>query len=564
MKKISTILSALVLAAIVLVSCHKDNLKATLLNLNTLKVTTDLTNADPTVFITADSIVIKQNDSLKVRVKIAQSVGSASNFSYVWMITQSAAANANPAQYIVGTSAQLATKVILPPNLYRLAVKVTDNSTGVSYFKFFQLNVFSSAWGNEGWLVLQDQPSKGGDDIGVITTNDGSAHGQVYNNVYSLMNVHKLPLGSYKINVIDYATSLRTQKVSVFYPNGGIQLRSYDFADSVAYQNWSIQPPTTTNLQVNWAESGYGIGVEYVINNNQISFRAVNATSIKTPPVNFGAPFLGSFTLAPFIIASGSLSDNYAMLYDKANYCFLGINASTSVFAPANADVPNKHFATYTGSAATLDPNTGSGFDLNNMTYNGQGYNLIYAENAQPLNTSSCYWNTFFRNNANTSTYLVQFAKPNTNAFSNNFTTGRYSLTNANCPGINLATKFACNTSLPMPNGVFYYVNGSNIYTCKVKALATSTASVGLSFAAGTIIKVMKVYNSGYTTLPTTEGKVLVVATDETASGKGNNVYFFNLNPTTGDILGTPSAPADFYTGFDTINDIAFKKALGK
>jgi hypothetical protein len=56
---------------------------------------------------------------------------------------------------------------------------------------------------------------------------------------------------------------------------------------------------------------------------------------------------------------------------------------------------------------------------------------------------------------------------------------------------------------------------------------------------------------------------VLVVATDETATGNGNNVYFFNIS-TTGDIIGSPASPADLYTGFSTINDIAFKKALGK
>ena len=192
---------------------------------------------------------------------------------------------------------------------------------------------------------------------------------------------------------------------------------------------------------------------------------------------------------------------------------------------------------------------------------NNMKYNLIYAENAQPLNTSNGYWNTFFRNKTNDTTYLVQF--PRALAYGNSFTTGRYFLTNAKCPGINSATQFACATFLPMPGGAFYYVNGTNIYTCKVGTLATSTANIGLSFSGGTIIKAMKVFNSGYAVAPATEGRVLVVATDETASGKGNNVYFFNLS-TSGDIIGSVASPADVYTGFDTINDIAFKKALGK
>jgi hypothetical protein len=52
---------------------------------------------------------------------------------------------------------------------------------------------------------------------------------------------------------------------------------------------------------------------------------------------------------------------------------------------------------------------------------------------------------------------------------------------------------------------------------------------------------------------------VLVVATDETASGGWHKVYFFNLSAT-GEINSTPS---NVYTGFDKIVDIAFKKGLG-
>jgi hypothetical protein len=69
----------------------------------------------------------------------------------------------------------------------------------------------------------------------------------------------------------------------------------------------------------------------------------------------------------------------------------------------------------------------------------------------------------------------------------------------------------------------------------------------------------MKVFKSGYAAVPSTESKVLVVATDETASGAGHKVYFFNLTAT-GEIINTP---ANVYTGFDKIVDIAFKKGLG-
>ena len=69
----------------------------------------------------------------------------------------------------------------------------------------------------------------------------------------------------------------------------------------------------------------------------------------------------------------------------------------------------------------------------------------------------------------------------------------------------------------------------------------------------------MKVFKSGYVSAPATESKVLVVATDETASGGGHKVYFLNLSAT-----GTINAtPVQVHTGFDKIVDIVFKKGLG-
>lgn len=554
MKKTKITLLTSILAAVLFIGCYKDKGNYDYKEPSTVNIATDMENVDRNVFITADSINLNQNDCLKVKLKINASMGAASDFNYQWLITQYVSANPNPPQSVIGTAAQLVTKITLPPNLYRLLVKLTDKNTGISFYKHFALNVAAGPWGNEGWVVLQDMAD--GADISVITTRDATVKGKVYDNVYSLFNQYKLPKGTYKVNVVNYATTMRSQRVTFFYPNGGLEVRSADFADSTKADGWFLGTPAQINFQSNGSAGGSGAGWEYIINNNQISYRQVSALSIKTPPIYFSPPFLGTYTLSPFVISAAS-SDSYMTLYDKANRCFLMIRVETGVFIP-NPDVPNQHFANYTGTAVDLHPTTGSGFDLNNMKHN-----LIYAENAQPLTTSGAYWDCFFRNNIGDSTYLVQF--PRAIAYLNNFKTGRYFLKQANCPGINSATLFACPTYLPLPGGVFYYVNQNMIYTCNVTNLATSTASVGLTFPAGTVIKVMKVFNSGYAVanLPSTEGRVLVVATDETLSGGGNKVYFFNLNAT-GGIIGSASNPADVYTGFEKITDLVFKKALGK
>ncbi len=528
-------------------ACKKDLGNYHYTDTNVITITTDLANVDPLIVINNDSVVVKQNDSLKVNILLTQTKPS-NDLAFEWMIIQTVASNGNPPQYIVGNAQQLRTKIILSPNLYKLVVRVTDKATGVSFYKFFSLNVDTSPWGGEGWVVLQDQSNNNGCDISVITTRDGATPGTIYPNVYLSANGHKLPPGTNKVNVINYTPSLRIQKVSFFYPNGGLQVRSTDFADSSLHTSWFLVPPSTTDLQLNGQVNGGQY--EYQISSNQLYYRRVNASTIQTPPVKFGAPVLGTWTLSPFVL-NNSGSEQYYTLYDQANKCFLLYNVETNTLVPTNRpDVANSHFVPYAGVASALNPTTGSGFDLNNI-----GRNLVYAENSQPVSSSTAY-NSFFRNNTGDSTWLYQLTVAL--AYNNNFTTGRYFLSTTNVPGINTAALFACPTFLTAP-GKFYYVNTNNIYICTVANLAASTATIGYSFPAGTIIKAMKVFKSGYTTAPATESKVLVVATDETSSGGGHRVYFLNLSAT-GGINATPAA---VYSGFDKIVDIAFKKGLG-
>jgi hypothetical protein len=537
----------IILLITVFCACKKDLGNYDYKDANVITITTDTAAVDRNVVVTNDSIIVKQNDSLKVDILLSQTVSS-NDLSFEWMITQSASFISNPVQYVVGNQKSLRTKIVLAPNLYKLVVKVTDRTTGVSFYKFYSLNVDTSPWGGEGWVVLQDQPASGGCDISVITTRDGVTRGTVYSNVYFGANGYKLPVGTYKVNSINYNAPLRIQKVSFFYPNGGLQVRSTDFADSSDHTSWYLVAPSTTNLQANAMINGGNY--EYQFNNNQVYFRRVNALTIVNPPIKFGAPVLGSWTASPFVLNSSS-SEGFFTMYDQANKCFFLYNAENSTLIPTNRpDVPNSHFVPYAGAASALHPTTGSGFDLNNI-----GKNLVYAENAQPYSNATNQ-NCFFRNNTGDSTWLYQF--PTGTAYANNITTGRYLLTPSRLPGINAATKFACPTFLTLP-GKFYYVNNNMIYTAAVATLATSTATVGYTFPAGTVIKAMKLFKSGYVTAPATESKVLVVATDESASGGGHKVYFLNISAT-GDISPTP---ANVYSGFDKIVDISFKKGLG-
>jgi len=270
---------------------------------------------------------------------------------------------------------------------------------------------------------------------------------------------------------------------------------------------------------------------------------------------------LGTWELAPFVMRNSGLSGHYITVFDKKNRSFLLLNIETNNLVPARPDVPNQHFPAYTGNPASLLPN-GTGYDLNNIRHN-----LVDAHNMSnivnpPGFGAAATWNCFFRNDAADSTWVIQL--PVYLAYTNNNVGGRYYLNPAKCPGINSATLFANPTFLPTP-GAFYYANGNKIYTCNVSPVqGNSTATAGFTFPEGTVISAIKLFESEYsgtttapkTPLPAKEGRVLVVATDETASGGGHNVYFININ-NNGSLQTTYT---DKYTGFDKIIDLRFKK----
>jgi hypothetical protein len=242
------------------------------------------------------------------------------------------------------------------------------------------------------------------------------------------------------------------------------------------------------------------------------------------------------------------------------------MNVTTGALSPVLPDIPNKHYPAFPTASATSLANSGYGFDMNNIKKK-----LLYAENAKtmensPLIGGAVTWNWFFRSNTNDSTFIIQFLAAT--SYTNTFTTGRYWLNQANCPGINTASMFAVPQELTSTNlTTFYYVNANNVYKGSLLAgtQGSTPATLAKAFPSGTIIKAMKIFKSDYsgtgnspnTPFPALEGKVLVIATDETASSGGNKVYFFNIS--TGSMVQT-----DVYTGFDKIVDIAFKKTVGK
>jgi len=552
-----------VLAFIIIIitfSCSKDKGNYSYKDINLITVSATKTNAATGK---PDSLWLKQSDTLSMELTLTQTQTS-NDLSYSWYLTQTSSSAVNPKQFILGTTTVLKAVVNVLPGNYQLVCKITDNNDNVSAFKYYKLTVGAAPWGGQGWLVLQDQSAtKNGNDISLIGTLDGSIHGDVYHNLYSITNGHKLPMGTNLINVADYVSAINTQKISFIYGNGGVEVNFFNYADTAYINNLFLITPSVINIQANFCRS-QGL-YEMLVNNGILYFRIVSAGTIKTPPIYYGAPVVGSWYANPNILTVDGSSDKSMTIYDDANKCFLEYYAAANYLCPSSrADIPNQHFVAYSGGAANLLP-TAKGFDMNNIRQT-----LLFADNAQRLQftaaplTTQLYWNCFFRNSQKDSTFIYQIPAINAvTGYTNNFTSGRYYLDKNKCPGINTANLFAVPTHLTVPGGGFYYTNANQIYFCPLSAAAAqgaSTASLGYAFATGTIIKVMKVLKTTFLTAPANEGKVLVVATDETANGNGNNVYYFNLSST-----GTIVTPyVDKYTGFDKIVDIAFKKYVGQ
>jgi len=138
MKKRFQYLVLVILLISVFCACKKDLGNYDYKDANVITITTDTANVDRNVVVTNDSIIVKQNDSLKVEILLSQTISS-NDLAFEWTVMQSAAFIGNPAQYVLGNQKGLRTKIILPPNVYKLVVKVTDRTTGVSFYKFYSL-----------------------------------------------------------------------------------------------------------------------------------------------------------------------------------------------------------------------------------------------------------------------------------------------------------------------------------------------------------------------------------------------------------------------------------------
>ena len=140
----------------------------------------------------------------------------------------------------------------------------------------------------------------------------------------------------------------------IYYPNGGLQVRSVDYKDSSDIHSWFAVPPSTINVEANAVGSITG-QYETLINNGQLSIQIVNQITLKAPPIVFGAPLIGSWpSLSPYVMTNGTGS--YCTFFDNVNRCFLHVNLGNNTLIPSTQpDVANQHCLAYSGSGGAVN-----------------------------------------------------------------------------------------------------------------------------------------------------------------------------------------------------------------
>lgn len=494
----------LALLMIVLVACHKDHGNYDYSDINELSVT------DPT---SVQRIFVNQGDTLRLNPVINQTMPS-NDLSYAWfMYNNSPQSDYTMRRDTIARTQNLAFRVtgdlfVLGEN-YRVTVKVTDNKTGVSAVRQYDITV-SNKYAT-GWMFLEEKAS--GADVSMILPDNS-----VEKSIYSLLNPGA-PLGkpvSITATRFDVTDDMSTpgRRIYIQTVNDAIELSSLTLAKKFDIGYLFFAKPTTVKpTYIGW--SGYLDGgvvrqrMGIAINNGKVHTNMVGGfPGIK----KWGEAIINpagvyDYEIEPYVAGGTPYSATYPVIvYDKKYKRFYSVG--------------NNALAAFPAAASTV-------FDMNNV-----GMDLLLMDSANVVDR----YNAVMRD-GNTP-YLLQFRGV--------AETGDPVITIAkiamNAPGITGASALASSTLTPH---IFYAV-GNKIS----KYETTSNTSTDLfTFTAGETVTKMD-YQKG---TAAGEGQQrLVVATWNGTEGK---VYYFNIS-SVGD-LGTNYTHV--FNGFNKIIDFVYK-----
>lgn len=305
------------LLIVFLTGCYKDKGNYDLHEINKVSI---LKNG-------SDTVQINQFGQLKVETTLAQTlVGDEANLSYKWSVFLFSSPITGVVDEVLAETKDLDVQFGLRPETYTLLYTVTDNSTGVSYFKKYLLQVSSTL--SEGWLLISEEAS-GARDIDLLHPN-----GSTINNLLSTANPgESIPSGLHTVRVLTTFFG-SSQNIFILGETAGMRLKYTDFTKVNVATDWFVEK----NINMKPQEYSYdrlGSNAFYIDNgkiySNQVDFR-------------YGAALSGDYELSKYFLPAQS--SDAAIVYDQKNKKFLNYSG--------------KKFSTFSSAG-------NAGFDMNDV-----------------------------------------------------------------------------------------------------------------------------------------------------------------------------------------------------
>jgi hypothetical protein len=358
------------LILLIMYSCVRDksNDSVTPIDVLTLKDTT------------APASVL-QFDTLDIKPIIEQTKGtSEADLSYKWSIHQNDAANDYPV-IVLDSTRNLHQSISVKPGIYRLIYTVTVKSSGVSYFKFFALNVINRF--SEGWLVLEDKAGKG--DMSIILQTDTTFH-----HIFSDLNKDVDLSNPVQVAV---SNSYGDKRIYIFTKNNGYELEYTEMIKVSDYTSWFWEVPAVFTPQLYMRTSNSS---SFIINHGLFNARVEGGFPGDVKYMNT-LPFPNDkgddYNLAPFAVAgpqpyTGGKSPYTAILFDSKSKGFVYLSGASLIASLAPFGAP---------TGTSLFDMRDIGMD---MVYMDEGY-ATFIDNAIFKNAAGAYY--LYQFNANSS-----------------------------------------------------------------------------------------------------------------------------------------------------------------
>lgn len=335
-----------VLLLLIMAACTKDE--------------NNFSYGDPVDIVIADDmedvINIRQGDSLILTPQVND---TGSDYSYLWFAFQNnSAVGYNSPKDTLSTEKEL--RAVIDPTRYilgepyRITFKVTDNTTGVSAFYFYNLRIANTY--TEGWLVMEDV--NGQTDLSMLLPD-----GEVIHHIYSTLNpdypMHKpLRLGLSRNNVADAVTATG-RKFYLVSEEDAIEMDVLTMRKRFDYNFLFFQAPAVTKpTLVGWSQpySDVGSGVGIIVNEGLL---CTNFTGGFPGAKKFGLYMQApekeyDYEMAPFFASAVLGNQAYQhIMYDQKNKCFYNVsgqaisafsnNASSAIFDMNNVGLSMIH-----------------------------------------------------------------------------------------------------------------------------------------------------------------------------------------------------------------------------